>query len=405
MKLAELRDACAAKGLDTKGTKAVLEARLSSAAATTATTAPLPGAETNTISYEPASASASDDIVLSSAPDIRFRLGHCLKSLAGVPDDSIRAIYLDPPFDSDRNYTLSVDSAIGFKDKWTGDEYERFMTSVIDGCYPKLAKNGTLFFHISAERMWIPEKILRAKFRFVTPIFWKRCRSKNNVKSKLGATIDILFRCTKIADPLFHLVHQPKDEKYLANSFKNKDERGNYALGHLITEPTKKGHEYSYTIGDRTFAPPSGWRIPKVDLEVLAADNRLHVPKGREAKLYKKIYLHENPGKPCTDLWDDIHSIGQGSEGRKYPTAKPKKLLERVILISTDPGDWVLDPMCGSGTTGAVAAALGRRCWLFDSNPDVIPIVRSRFDHSCAAPAAAPAPPTAVEDDEDEGAE
>ena len=136
---------------------------------------------------------------------------------------------------------------------------------------------------------------------------------------------------------------------------------------------------YSFTVGERVFNPPTGWRIKQEDLEVLRTQNRLHVPKGEKAKLYKKIYLHENPGKACTDLWDDIHSIGQGSEGRKYPTAKPQKLLERMIAISSDVGDLVLDPMCGSGTTGVAARALGRRCIMIDANKDVGPILISRF--------------------------
>jgi DNA modification methylase len=314
--------------------------------------------------------------------DTKLSIGHCIPLLKELPDLSVRVFYLDPPFDSDRIYTLSADSTIGFSDKWKGDDYEKFISEVIDACYPKLAKDGTLFFHISADRMFIPEKVLRAKFKNVSPIFWKRCRSKNNVKNKLGATIDIIFKCSKVDKPLFNVVYQDKDEKYLANSFKNKDARGNYALGHLVTESTKKGHMYSYTIGGRTFNPAAGWRIPLADLEALEADDRLHVPKGAEAKLYKKIYLHENPGKPCTDLWDDIHSIGQGSEERKYPTAKPQKLLERIIAISSGEGDLVCDPMCGSGTTGVAATALGRRCVLFDCNPDVKPIVEERLAHA-----------------------
>ena len=94
----------------------------------------------------------------------------------------------------------------------------------------------------------------------------------------------------------------------------------------------------------------------------------------------KKIYLHENPGKPCTDLWDDIHSITQGKAKRKYPTEKPVKLLERLILISTDENDYVYDPMCGSGTTGEACLKLNRNCVLNDLNKDAIDIVKKRLD-------------------------
>ena len=96
------------------------------------------------------------------------------------------------------------------------------------------------------------------------PFFWKKCRSKNNVKQKLGTTIDIIFKCNKIKNSKFNLVLQEKDEKYLKNSFKNKDDIGNYALGHLVTENTKKGYMYKFIINGQEFNPLSGWRIKKV---------------------------------------------------------------------------------------------------------------------------------------------
>ena len=112
---------------------------------------------------------------------------------------------------------------------------------------------------------------------------------------------------------------------------------------------------------------------------VLVKDNRIHYPKKVGGNPYKKIYLHEHPGKPCTDLWDDIHSISQGKELRKYPTTKPIKLLERLVSISTDEGDVVYDPMCGSGTTGGACNNLKRKCVLNDANLDVVPVIKSRF--------------------------
>ena len=117
----------------------------------------------------------------------------------------------------------------------------------------------------------------------------------------------------------------------------------------------------------------------KEELDILKNENRLHIPKTKNSKLYKKIYLSENPGKPCTDLWDDVHSIAQGGELRKYPTAKPVALLERIIRISTEEGDLVLDPMCGSGTTGEACKNLNRRCILIDKNEEVLPILEARF--------------------------
>ena len=290
-----------------------------------------------------------------------------------------RMIYFDPPFNSNRDYKLNCDSNLGFTDKWSDADYEEFIRIQINVLYDLLENNGTLFFHISSSCMFIPEKILRNKFKLVEPIFWKKCRSKNNVKTKLGSVVDIIWKCNKNNKYKFNLVTQEKDAYYLKNSFKNKDSKGNYSLGHLVTENTKKGYMYEVNIGGKIYNPKSGWRIKEIELKKLIEQDRVHIPVKKGAKLYKKIYLHENPGKPCTDLWDDIHSISPGSEERKYPTAKPVKLLDRLINISTDEGDYVYDPMCGSGTTAKASSNLKRKCVINDINPDIIEIVKSRF--------------------------
>jgi DNA modification methylase len=308
--------------------------------------------------------------------DIQLYIGNSLE--INLPN-KFTMIYFDPPFNSDRDYKLNIDSDIGFTDKWTDKTYEEFISKNIDKLYDMLENNGTLYFHISSSCMYIPEKILRNKFKFVEPIFWKKCRSKNNVKSKLGSVVDIIWKCNKIKKHKFNMIQQEKDENYLKKSFNNKDTRGNYSLGHLVTENTKKGYIYEIKINDKVFNPKSGWRIKKEELLKLINDDRVHIPTKKDGKLYKKIYLHENPGKQCTDLWDDIHSISQGSEIRKYPTAKPVKLLERLIQISTDENDYVYDPMCGSGTIAEAAKKLNRKCIINDINNDVIDIIKTRF--------------------------
>jgi DNA modification methylase len=146
-----------------------------------------------------------------------------------------------------------------------------------------------------------------------------------------------------------------------------------------VTENTKMGYKYEIKIEDKIFNPASGWRIKEEELKKLIEDDRVHIPIKKGVKLYKKIYLKENQGKPCTDLWDDIHSISQGNEERKYPTAKPIKLLERLISISTDEGDNVYEPMCGSGTTAKASNNLNRKCVIYDINAEVVEIVKSRL--------------------------
>jgi hypothetical protein len=74
----------------------------------------------------------------------------------------------------------------------------------------------------------------------------------------------------------------------------------------------------------------------------------------------KKRYLDQVVGIPLQDIWDEVGRMKGGSD---YPTQKPERLLERVIQISTQPGDIVCDFFCGSGTTAVVAEKLGRK-WI-----------------------------------------
>jgi site-specific DNA-methyltransferase (adenine-specific) len=84
-------------------------------------------------------------------------------------------------------------------------------------------------------------------------------------------------------------------------------------------------------------------------------------------------------GKLPTDVWWHTIVPTNGKEKTGYPTQKPIGILTRMIQASSRPGDWVLDFFAGSGTTGAVAAALDRRFVLIDSNPDAIEVMRRRL--------------------------
>ena len=313
----------------------------------------------------------------------RYILGDSRESLKKLSDGSVDCVYMDPPFNSDAKYRLNPDSQLGFDDVFSsGSEYAKLVEPIVVECKRLLKKDGSLFFHISADQMAIPLVICERHFKRVQPIFWKRSRSKNNVKTKLGSTIDVILWCSKVKKPKFNIVYQPLDEYYAKNSYKNTDSRGNYALGHIVytaTQRTKnKNRLYSLTHNGVTYKPANGWRLSKQDLLKLVDDDRVHFPTKVGANPYKKIYKHESNGKPCTDLWDDLHSLAQGAESRLYPTQKPISLLKRIIQLTTDEGDVILDPVAGSGTTGVAASQLNREFILIDKNPDAIQICKKR---------------------------
>ena len=84
-------------------------------------------------------------------------------------------------------------------------------------------------------------------------------------------------------------------------------------------------------------------------------------------------------GKLPTDVWWHTVVPTSGKEKTGYPTQKPEGVLRRIVQASSAPGAWVLDFFAGSGTTGAVARALGRRCVLVDDNPEAVEVMRRRL--------------------------
>lgn len=84
-------------------------------------------------------------------------------------------------------------------------------------------------------------------------------------------------------------------------------------------------------------------------------------------------------GKLPTDVWWHTIVPTNGREKTGYPTQKPEGVLRRIVHASSRPGDWCLDFFAGSGTLGAVAAALGRRYVLIDCNPQAVEIMRARL--------------------------
>ena len=99
-------------------------------------------------------------------------------------------------------------------------------------------------------------------------------------------------------------------------------------------------------------------------MERMDAEGRVHFPTDKTKRLQRKRYFDELEGETVDTLWDDISPINsQAQERLGYPTQKPVALLERILSASSNPGDVVLDPFCGCGTTVHAAEKLGRQ-WI-----------------------------------------
>ena len=170
----------------------------------------------------------------------------------------IDLIYMDPPYDTNRNFTLTSAKKkkevgttaiqnVGFSDKWEKNNYENWLNIFINNLKTTLTPIGSLVIHISSENSFIIEKILREHFKNIEKVYWKRCHGKNTVKKKLGAVIDILFIAYN-KKRIFNQQFVPIEENSVW-AFKNKDKRGSYSLGGLRHDRTRKGHMYTILQG------------------------------------------------------------------------------------------------------------------------------------------------------------
>ena len=306
---------------------------------------------------------------------------HCVDALSfDSGTTTFDLIYLDPPYETNRVFKLdSLSDDTGFDDIWKGnDAYGAWVEKLIAHLVTMLSSQGTLVLHISSENSFVVESVLTKHFRNIQKIYWKRCHGKNTAKRKLGEVIDTLFACTNNRQAIFNMVYTPIDEKSVW-AFKNQDERGYYSLGALKHDRTRTGYMYTIEKDGVVYANKYGWKQRKEVVESLMEQNRIHFAP-MQKNMYVKIYKHEHKGVPLSNLWTDIHSITRTSKDpRLYPTQKPQKLLERILRLYTNEGSYVLDPVCGSGTTGFVADRLGRKCVMCDINPEVEDIIKKRF--------------------------
>ncbi len=293
-------------------------------------------------------------------------------------------IYLDPPFATGRDFKYQATAnEIEFTDKWEGNSYEIWLDNLISRLKKVLKKDGNLFFHISAELSSTPQKVLQKHFKKVEPIFWKKAHGKNTVKNKLGSVVDIIFKASE-EKSYFKLIYEPLDEFYFENSYRNKDKIGLYALGSLVHDKTRSGYKYNIEHNGVSYGNLYGWKKKKEEILKLIKEDKIHFGKptnGKPPRLYKKLYKHECKGKPLSNLWTDIAYITRNQQDKRlYPTQKPIELLKRLIEIGCKSNGVILDPVAGSGTTGAAAVELKRNVVLIDKNNEAVRIMKKRLN-------------------------
>ncbi|MFL6596877.1 MAG: site-specific DNA-methyltransferase [Chthoniobacterales bacterium] len=196
--------------------------------------------------------------------------------------------------------------------------------------------------------------------RFQNEIVWKRTTAHNDPK-RFGRIGDRLLFYSKAPGKIFNRITGEYSEEQLSR-YKYEDERGKFRAENL----TAPHFSETRTAEWRGTHPGANrqWRFSIEELERLYASGRILLQKdGRPRKDGLKEYLEEAGGPPLQDIWTDIGLAPTAGERLGYQTQKPLALLERIISASSNPGDVVLDPFCGCGTTIHAAQKLDRQ-WI-----------------------------------------
>ena len=266
--------------------------------------------------------------------------GDCLDKMESIDDASINLIYLDPPFFTERKHTLKNrerTKEFSFDDTWGSNEgYANFLYERIKIMYRLLKEDGSIFVHCDKSGEHIVRAVLDKVFgekNFQSEIIWSYKRWSNSKKGLLPTHQNIYF--------------YSKTKKFKFNRvFTNYSETTN--VDQILQRRTRDSDNKSIYDTDKNG-------------EVLLGDKKR--------------------GVPLSDVWDIPYLNPKAKERVGYPTQKPLLLLERIIELTTDESDIVLDPFCGSGTT-CVAAKLLRRNYIgIDSSKEAIMLSKSRIEN------------------------
>ena len=278
-----------------------------------------------------------------------------LELLLSQPDESVDLIYCDILYGTGRNFGDYQDL------KPNRSEIEAHYLPRLKEMYRVLKSTGSIYLHCDWHiNHWI-RCLLDDIFgyeQFRNEIIWKRGKMKGGkaVGNQYGRNHDTILFYTKSDKYLYNRQFIPYNDDYIKQRYTKDDGDG-------------KGPYTDQPIGKRS----------KENIEQFRKEGRIFKTSGGTERV--KFYLSEMPGIAMDDVWldiDEINSMSNDNVG--YPTQKPKELISRFILASTNEGDTVADYYLGSGTTAVVCKELNRNFIGCDINPKAIEITKARLN-------------------------
>jgi len=338
----------------------------------------------------------------------RMILGDSLQVMASLAEreglrGKVQCIYFDPPYgikfnsnfqwsttsrdvkDGDSSHiTREPEQVKAFRDTWR-DGIHSYLTYLRDRLVVArdlLAESGSIFVQIGPENAHRLQAVLSEVFgedNFVAVVAFSKSSSTNSPTGKtmlLPSTSDFILWYARNAQAVkFRQLYKPKEEGSSYDAVYTRGDSDNpYTLSDITAQKPTTVFDFDYE--GRRFSPlPRGWRTTRESMVRVGRAGRIERVSG---SLRYRQYRNDYPIIPRNSFWADT-GTGSFTEAKLYVVQTAQKVIERCLLMSTDPGDLVLDPTCGSGTTATVAEHWGRRWITVDTSRVALALARARI--------------------------
>ena len=335
----------------------------------------------------------------------------------------VQCVYMDPPYGikygsnfqpfvnrrdvkdgKDDDLTSEPEQIRAFRDTWELGihSYLSYMRDRLLLARELLTDSGSCFVQISGENVHHVREIMDEVFgvdNFLSLIAFSRAAARGTGKKGIDSVADYLVWYSKNKESMkYHRLYKPigdSDPAMLPFSYveeKNGSRRSmtssemknlallpensrRYRLVALSSQTGTDTTRFTYEWEGGSYSPHAnrGWTVAKAGLDTLSQKGRLQ--KQGNHLCYIR-YADERPGLPYTNQWVDTASI---AGNKVYVVETASKIIQRCILMTTDPGDLVLDPTCGSGTSAFVAEQWGRRWITCDTSRVALTLAKQRL--------------------------
>ena len=305
-----------------------------------------------------------------------------LHSIKKTYAGKIQAIYCDPPYNTGKD-------SFGYNDRFNHSSWLTFFKNRMEVCRELLASSGMIWINLDDSEAHYAKILMDEIFgrtNFISNVVWKNKKSRQNDAKMFSSNHDhILVYAKDVSRVKFNGLERTEEANSRYDNPDN-DPRGDWCSVTINAKTYSKKYDYEIiTPSGRAVRPPSGscFRFDKKKLEELINDNRITFgPEGKNVPRLKKFLYEVKDSLTPFTIWDDAGTNQDASKELKafhdlsvFKTPKPEQLLKRIIEISTNELDIVLDPFAGSGTTASVAMKLNRKfitCEQMDYGKDIL---------------------------------